>query len=261
MSPMTASEQSELFTRRDRAEAFGSVAEQYERARPGYPEELLDRLTGGNTPDVLDVGCGTGKVAAALAARGCRVLGVEIDARMAAVARSRGIEVEVARFEDWDDRGRRFELLACGQAWHWIDPERGGARAAEVLRPGGRLALFWNFGDPPQELAEAMQAVYRRLAAEIEFTPSGCAAESRTREAVACARLPGFEGVEIEHYPWRTRLSAAEWTAYLATTSDHLLLAPDRREQLLRTISELIQARGGFIAFTFRTLLVTALRR
>jgi SAM-dependent methyltransferase len=49
----------------------------------------------------LDIGTGTGKVAAAIAARGVRVLGVDPDAQMAAVARARGLEVEVAPFETW----------------------------------------------------------------------------------------------------------------------------------------------------------------
>lgn len=37
---------------------------------------------------------------AAAWAAGCRVLGVEVDARMADFARWRGIEVEVAKFEE-----------------------------------------------------------------------------------------------------------------------------------------------------------------
>ena len=53
---------------------------------------------------MLDVGCGTGKVARELSARGLEVLGVELDERMAAIARGHGIEVELGAFEDWDDR-------------------------------------------------------------------------------------------------------------------------------------------------------------
>lgn len=249
----------ELFSHRDRAESFGTVAEAYERARPAYPEELLDRL-GEKAPVTLDVGCGTGKVAAALAARGCRVLGVEIDPRMAAVARSKGLEVEVARFEEWDDRGRRFDLLACGQAWHWIEPELGGRRAAEVLRPGGRLALFWNFGDPPRELAQLLQPVYARLAPEIPLLPSGTSAEARLQEAIRSAALAGFGPPEVVRYPWWWSYSSAEWVAYLATTSDHLLLAAERREALFAAVAETIDAHGGRIELALRTLLVTALR-
>ena len=91
------------------------------------------------------MGCGTGKVAAAIADRGFRVVGVEPDERMAAVARARGVEVDVVSFENWDSHGQMFDLVTCGHAWQWIDPVIGGPKAASLLRPGGVIALFWNY--------------------------------------------------------------------------------------------------------------------
>ena len=70
---------------RSRAESFGSVAVLYDRARPSYPPALIDALTAGGAPTVLDVGCGTGIAAALLVARGCEVTGVEVDPRMAEI--------------------------------------------------------------------------------------------------------------------------------------------------------------------------------
>ena len=55
------------------AEGFGTDAERYERARPAYPDELVERITQESPgPDVLDVGCGTGISSRALLARGFR---------------------------------------------------------------------------------------------------------------------------------------------------------------------------------------------
>src|ERR1700710_344576 len=118
-----------LYEDRSRAESFGAVAQLYARVRPSYPPELVDALLIDGPRRVLDVGCGTGIAASLLAARGCEVLGVEIDKRMAAVARARGIEVELAQFERWDERGRHFELLTSAQAWHWVDPLAGAEKA------------------------------------------------------------------------------------------------------------------------------------
>ena len=97
---------------REIAESFGSDADRYDRARPRYPDELVDRIVAGaapgqhrpDVPDILDVGCGTGIVARQFQAAGCRVLGVDPDARMADLARRHGLEVEVSRFEAWPRR-------------------------------------------------------------------------------------------------------------------------------------------------------------
>ena len=44
-----------------------------------------------------------------------------------------------------------------------MDPIAGAAKAAQALRPGGRLAVFWNVFQPSPDVAEAFFAVYRRI--------------------------------------------------------------------------------------------------
>ena len=77
----------ELFRDRGRAESFGSIAEVYDRLRPAPAPAFVDELVALAPETVLDVGCGTGKVAREFSARGLEVLGVELDERMAAIAR------------------------------------------------------------------------------------------------------------------------------------------------------------------------------
>src|ERR1700677_18879 len=108
---------------RTTAESFGSDAERYDRTRPRYPQVLVDRIVAESPgPDIVDVGIGTGVSAQLFQAAGSRVVGVEPDPRMAEFAQRRGFEVEVAKFEDWDQAGRTFDVLISGQAWHWVDP-------------------------------------------------------------------------------------------------------------------------------------------
>ncbi|MCC3772931.1 trans-aconitate 2-methyltransferase, partial [Streptomyces sp. UNOC14_S4] len=140
---------------RERRHVFGDDAEQYDAARPGYPERLVDEVlefaaagTGDPAP-ALEVGAGTGKATVAFAGRGLPVTCVEPDARMARVLRLRcaglpGVDVEVAGFETWRPGGRRFGLLYCAQAWHWVDEAARWPGARAALRPGGAVALFWN---------------------------------------------------------------------------------------------------------------------
>ena len=153
---------------RARAGSFGADAEQYDRVRPGYPAELVDDLLADGAVDVLDVGCGTGIASRLFAERGCRVVGVEPDDRMASVAWRHSLMVEDGTFETWDPAGRTFDLVISGQAWHWVDPEVGPRKAADVLRPGGRIGLFWNQGRHPDELRGEIEAVYERLAPRLD---------------------------------------------------------------------------------------------
>jgi len=248
---------------RSRAESFGEVAELYDRSRPSYPPELIDALLADDARRVLDVGCGTGIAAALLAARGAEVLGIEIDLRMARLARAKGLAVEVGAFERWDRAGRRFDLVTSAQAWHWIDPRAGAAAAAAALVPGGRLGLFWNFGDPPEHVRELLGPIYDRLEPGVEnYSRLGDPRPERARATIAgLATAGGFTAAAVTRFPWTRRYDTAAWLDHLATQSDHNALVPDRRARLLAAVGEAIDSVGGFFDLLYETVLVSAHRR
>lgn len=251
-----------LFADRSRAESFGAVAELYDRVRPSYPPALLDDLLSDGAVHVLDVGCGTGIAGALLDARGCTVAGVEIDERMAALARAKGLEVEVAKFESWADRGRRFDLIVSGQAWHWIEPRAGAVKAARLVRPGGRIGLFWNLGDPAPEVRDRLAPVYARLEPELEEY-SVVLGSSSDRAGVSVSGLEAsgrFADVAVRQFPWRRRYDTESWLAFLHTHSDHHTLPPDRRQRLLSAVGDAIDELGGSFEVDYETVLVSARR-
>jgi SAM-dependent methyltransferase len=241
---------------RDRAESFGRAATLYDRFRPGYPAALVDDLLAARPRRVLDIGCGTGKAASSFAARGVPVLGVEIDAAMAGVAASHGLKVEIAAFEDWDDAGRRFDLLTCGQAWHWIDPAVGLPKAARLLSPGGELAVFWNFEELAAEEQEAVNEVYRQFAPEIGSAPGAGSDDEHLR------RIRGsglFSRVEAVTYPADRLWPVAEWVGNTGTQSNHLLLG-ERLPLLLDRLAAALDALGAGVRTTGGTYLIRARR-
>ncbi len=139
--------------RRDIGRVFNEVPELYDRVRPTYPDELLADLVAITGLDerssVLEVGCGTGQATRSLAALGCSVTAVEPGTGMAALARQRlatspNVEIETSSFEEWDDRGRRFDLVVAASAWHWVDPSIAWRRAHDVLHATGWMALLGN---------------------------------------------------------------------------------------------------------------------
>ncbi len=251
-----------LFEDRARAESFGAAAELYDRARPSYPSELIDGLLADEPGRVLDVGCGTGIASTLLGERGCAVLGVEVDPRMAELARRKGLEVEVAPFEQWDARGRRFDLVICAQAWHWIEPHVGVAKVAAVLDAGGRFAVFWNFGDPPTHVRERLAPIYRRLEPGLEnySVVLGHHHERAPATLTDINQAGSFEGVSGATFPWRKTYDTAQWLEHLDSHSDHRGLSVPRRRRLLAAVGEAIDAVGGSFEMPYETVLISARR-
>jgi SAM-dependent methyltransferase len=249
---------------RDRAGSFGQDAERYDRARPNYPEALFDDLLGTGPVRVLDVGCGTGIAARQLAGRGCDVLGVEPDPRMAAVARRYGLAVEESAFEAWEPAGRQFDLVTSGQAWHWVDPVAGAAKAAQALVPGGLVGLFWNHGQHEPADKAAIDAVYARHVAGLDAYSFllGYDPDDRVRVASSALAADGsFRPPERRTFTWERTYTTAEWLDQLPTHSDHNALGPERLASILTDLGHAIEARGGCLVMHYTAWLVRAERR
>jgi SAM-dependent methyltransferase len=251
-----------LYEDRERAESFGSDADRYDRIRPSYPAALVADLLADTSGDVLDVGCGTGIAGALFAAAGRTVLGVEPDARMARLARDRGLTVEVASFERWEPGERRFGLLVSGQAWHWVDPVAGAAKAAGALSEGGRVGLFWNSVRLAPDVRETLAEAYRAHEPQLERTTHMLGNADERLELTRAGLLAAgrFAPPELRSWSWTRPATAAAWREQLETHSDHRQLPAARREALLAAVGEAIERRGGAIEIGYETQLVTARR-
>jgi SAM-dependent methyltransferase len=249
---------------REVAESFGSDPERYDRARPRYPEAMVDAITAASPgPGFVDVGIGTGIAARQFEQAGCDVLGVEVDERMAEFARSRhGLAVEVASFEEWDPAGRTFDAVVAGQTWHWVDPVAGAAKAAQILRPGGRLALFWNVFEPPPEMAEAFAEVYRRVLPDLPFSPWAKPA-LEVYDAIFEKAADGMKHIgdpERWRFDWEAVHSRDEWLGQLPTRGGHSHIAPDQLAAIVAGVGDAIDAAGGSFTMRHATVVITAAR-
>jgi SAM-dependent methyltransferase len=247
------------------AEGFGADAARYDRARPTYPAELVGRLLASSPGrDALDAGCGTGIFARLLQAAGCRVLGLDPDPRMAAVARELGTAAEVAKLEDWDPAGRSFDLVTAAQAWHWVDPVAGAAKAAAALRPAGRLAVFWNIFQPPAGLAAAFAGVYGRVLPDSPARgfwsqpPVEAYRRMRGRESADGMRQAGFGEPEEWLIGWERPYSRAEWLDLVPTTGGFAQLPGPVQGELLSGLGDAVDAAGGSFVMGYTTMTVTA---
>jgi SAM-dependent methyltransferase len=249
------------------AESFGNDAEGYDRARPGYPDALVARIIAQSPgPDVLDVGCGTGIAARQFQAAGGTVLGVEPDARMAGFARARGLPVEVATFEAWDPDHRRFDTVIAAQSWHWVDPLTGPAKAAWILRPGGRLAIFGHVYEPPVEVAEASAGAYRRVVPDSPFAnlparrPLDLYQAMYAKFAGKIRETGRFHEPEQWRFDWEQSYTRDQWLALLPTTGGFTRLRRDQLADILDRVGTAIDALGGAFTMLSTTLATSAAR-
>jgi SAM-dependent methyltransferase len=255
---------------REQRLVFGEDAERYDRARPTYPDELVDQLVAwvGAGARVVDVGCGTGKATRLLAARGMVGVGVEPHPAMAAVARRQlaewpGWRVDDSGFEDWEPRpgDTPVDLVTCAQAWHWLDPAVRLHKAHALLRPGGWLALWWNANelddDSPARLA--INDIYARLEPGMSVLPS-CGNLPRPRRDEPIPAGVGF-GPHVDRViSWSQEYTTDEWIDLLQTHSNHRLLPPERLAALLDAVAEAIDAVGGIYLGRYRCVLWAAPR-
>jgi SAM-dependent methyltransferase len=111
----------------------------WRRSADGEDRWLLDRCTG----PVIDLGCGPGRLVAALASRGVPALGVDLSAVAQRLCRRRGTPM-IRRdvFDPLPGAGTwGHVLLADGNIGIGGDPLRLLRRAAQLLRPGGSVLV------------------------------------------------------------------------------------------------------------------------
>jgi SAM-dependent methyltransferase len=146
---------------------FEAGSDAYERARPGYPHEVVAHFfdTAGITAAsrVLDLAAGTGKFTRQLHARGATCIAVEPSASMREVFTRSVPRVPVVggTAEEVPVASATMDAVVVAQAFHWFDPEVALGEVARVLAPGGWLGLIWNERDESDPMVAELTRISR----------------------------------------------------------------------------------------------------
>jgi SAM-dependent methyltransferase len=241
----------------ERATSFGSVADSYERARPGYPDDAVLWLVGEPPCDVVDLGAGTGKLTRSLVALGHRVTAVEPLPEM--LAQLRGSVPDAVALagsaESMPLADGSADVVVAAQAFHWFDHGPALAEIARVLRPGGRLALVWNTRDDTEAwVAELTDTVIGRS----EFREDGVTAVT---ESIDKSGLYGL--VERATFAHVQLLGRNDLLELVRSRSQCAVLSEDDRQPVLVRVGALFDryAKDGVLAMPYATECFRAVRR
>jgi SAM-dependent methyltransferase len=235
---------------------FGEDAARYHRARPTYPPQLFDHLTG---PRILEIGPGTGQATLPLTALG-DVTAVELSPELAAVARQHAPKARLitANFDEWP-LPEPFDLVVSATAFHWLDPHTRMEKCAAALKPGGALAVISTHhiaGGTGQFFVD-VQEIYERwdpaTPPNLRLSP----ADDIPREFDESRE---FEPPVFHMFEWEQAYATEAYADLLLTYSNHIALPA--RDQLIADITHLIDTGyGGQVTKRYMTQLATATRR
>ncbi len=161
---------------------YRGTAPYYHRFRPPYPEALLEdlcrRLPVSGAGRLLDLACGTGKIAVPLASRFAEVCAVDQESESVAFAKATAEADGVTNIRWVTDAVQTveldspFELVAVGNAFHRLDRSSVARRMFSWLEPGGGIALLWG-GTPgrgSRPWQRALAALYAEWMARLGVT-------------------------------------------------------------------------------------------
>jgi ubiquinone/menaquinone biosynthesis C-methylase UbiE len=245
------------------ATAFDAAAEEYERGRPGYPEEALETISHGlgltSESIVLDLAAGTGKLTRSLNGRFGEVIAVEPLAEMRAQLTRKvpGVEVLDGSAESIPLADACVDAVFVAQAFHWFDGHRALAEFKRVLRAGGGLALLWN--TTPWETRETpwFAAVDDLLEERrVDLATLRRNASGRWREAFVGEQ--DFGPLVEATFDNPQLASRAEFVDSLASRSYIAVLEPDDRAVVLAGLEGLLDrpdapVEGDQVAIPMRT--------
>ncbi len=228
--------------------SFGAAATAYAEHRPDYARAAVRwAVEPAPGPRVLDLGAGTGKLTAVLAALGVDVIAVEPDPAMLAELRRALPDVRAlpGSAEAVPLPDASVDAVLAGHSLHWFDMDAAGPELARVLVPGGILAGLWNVMDD----RVGWIAGLARVSGSAAIGPRDLLGSWRAE--TAAAHLPGigvaarFGSPEQAEFPHGQRRTADSLVAALATRAGMLVMPEQERAAALGRIRAFLASRPG----------------
>ncbi|WFU74078.1 methyltransferase domain-containing protein [Bradyrhizobium sp. CB2312] len=261
-----------------------SAPELYERylvpaITSAWADDLLDRIAPAKEESVLDVACGTGVVARRLAGRGHvgRLVGVDLNEAMLAVARAKSSEVEWTEGSalDLPLASHSFDVVLCQLGLQFFpDRPRALREMDRVMTPSGRLGLSVYSAIEHTPAAHAfVQSLDKFLGAESSRTKRAEHLSCNADEVGNWVRQAGFDRVDVESVTKQISFpSTLDYVRFQLTATPMAALLKDEddsgRERMIAAIADDVASRldssmlaNGRLTFPQESFVVVASHR
>ncbi|BAZ28490.1 hypothetical protein NIES4074_09230 [Cylindrospermum sp. NIES-4074] len=242
---------------------YSPVADAYNKLRPRYPQELVNRVVEiAHLPEeaaILEIGCGPGNATVSFAQLGYSMVCLEPSPEACQLARQNcaaypNVEFQQSTFEEWELETGKFNAVLAATSFHWVSPDVGYAKVANTLQDDGSLILLWNMTLQPQyEVFQTLNEAYEIHA------PSLVEYEDRETQANILKGLGQkiidsgkFKDLVSEYIPCEVTYSVDNYLLLLSTFSPYIGLNPQTRDALFALLREKIEQNfGGSIKVSY----------
>ncbi len=241
---------------------FDTVASTYEKLRPGYVEELyqklFDYISISENSNVVEIGSGGGQATTPILKTGCRLTAVEYGEQFSELLKDKfkayhNFSVITGKFEDTEFEDDAFDLVFSASAFHWVPEKAGYEKVFSMLKKDGVFARFANHpyrdkGNPllAKEIDKLYAVYYYKFHNKKQEILQEYDAEQAKNGAMKAEKY-GFEDIRYALF-YRTRtFSAKEYRMLLGTYSDHIAMEETLRTEFYSKIEEAINRYGGEI--------------
>ncbi|MGW1843928.1 class I SAM-dependent methyltransferase [Streptomyces sp. NPDC001966] len=246
------------------ASSFGAAAVAYAEHRPDYVQDAVGwALEPAPGPRVLDLGAGTGKLTATLAATGAEVIAVEPDPAMLTELRRSLPDVRGLRgsAESIPLPDASVDAVLAGNAMHWFDMAVAGPEIARVLAPGGVLAGLWNLMDDRVDWVAGLARIGGSAAVGPRDTPTSWRVETADMHLPRTGGAARFGSPEQAEFPHGQHRTADSLVATIATRAGVLVMPEEEREALLGRIRAFLASRPETTRGAFTLPMLTGVLR
>lgn len=246
----------------DLARTFHTVAEKYEKMRPGYVPALYQDLFAYRPIDsraaAMEIGIGSGQATLPILRTGCQVTAVEPSENLARICREKfrqfpGFQAVTDTFEQFPGRENCFDLIYAATSFHWIPENIGYPKVYALLKRGGAFARFANHpyrdkGNPAlaEKIDRIYQAYYHKFYPEKQGTLQEYDEQAAARQAEIALNY-GFTDIAFHLYRRTRTFSSKEYVELLGTYSDHIAIEESIRTPFFAEIEAAIEEFGGNI--------------